>query len=278
MDYDFTPFLTFWRTHELVFINDLYTDLIGALPSYTRLPREQLVASIARKNRLWQQLLLTGDHTPILERTRALVQQRTGDQFPLIEMIKTGDLYRDHLWRLLHHFYASAPLSLTAIDQIEHWTRVDRDVILSAYSDELQRTHLALSEQIALLEQQASLIHDLSTPLIPIAAHIVALPLVGTIDAARLQQVLEALLEGIVNYRAHVAIIDLTGVALVDTFVAQGLVRAAHASTLLGAQIIVTGIRPEVAQTLVGLGVSLGGIITRATLQDAIAYALRAQR
>jgi rsbT co-antagonist protein RsbR len=86
--------------------------------------------------------------------------------------------------------------------------------------------------------------------------------------------VLETLLEGIAGSGASVAILDITGVALVDTQVANALIRAAQAVNLLGAQVVLTGIRPEVAQTLVGLGVELGGIVTRSSLQSGIAYAL----
>ena len=100
------------------------------------------------------------------------------------------------------------------------------------------------------------------------------MPLIGTVDARRAQDVLDTLLHGIAESKAEVAILDITGVPLVDAQVANGLVRAAHAVQLLGAQVVLTGIRPEVAQTLVGLGVDLSGIITRSTVQSGIAYAL----
>jgi rsbT co-antagonist protein RsbR len=99
------------------------------------------------------------------------------------------------------------------------------------------------------------------------------MPLVGAVDSQRAQQVLSALLEGIAGSRARVAILDITGVAVVDTQVANALIRAAQAVKLLGAQVVLTGIRPEVAQTLVGLGADLSGIITRSSLQSGIAYA-----
>ncbi len=107
------------------------------------------------------------------------------------------------------------------------------------------------------------------------AEHVMVMPLIGTMDSRRAQQVIDALLKGISESRAHVAIIDITGVPIVDTQVANGLIRAAQAVKLLGAQVVLTGIRPEVAQTLVGLGADLSGLITRGTLQDGIAYALK---
>lgn len=133
-------------------------------------------------------------------------------------------------------------------------------------------------QQEELIRSQTALLHELSTPLIPISDSVLVMPLIGAIDSLRAQQVVETLLDGITSSGAQVAIIDITGVPVVDTQVAHGLLRAAQAATLVGAQIILTGIRPEVAQTLVQLGVSLGNIVTHSTLQHGIAYALRTQR
>lgn len=130
----------------------------------------------------------------------------------------------------------------------------------------------ALQEQVIAAQQAA--LRELSTPLIPIAEGVVAMPLIGSIDSSRAQAVVETLLTGTAELRAHTTIIDITGVPVVDTQVANALLRAAQAVKLLGAKVILTGIRPEVAQTLVGLGVDLGGIITRGTLQSGIAEAL----
>lgn len=131
----------------------------------------------------------------------------------------------------------------------------------------------AAFQQQVIAAQQAAL-RELSTPLIPIADGVVVMPLIGSIDSSRAQQVIEALLNGVAELRAQTTIIDITGVPIVDTQIANALIRAAQAVKLLGAQAILTGIRPEVAQTLVGLGVDLGGIITRSTLQSGIAEAL----
>lgn len=123
------------------------------------------------------------------------------------------------------------------------------------------------------IEAQAAALRELSTPLIPLANGVVAMPLIGSIDTARAQQVLEGLLTGVAEQHARVAILDITGVPIVDTQVANVLLQAAQAVRLLGAQVILTGIRPEVAQTLVGLGVDLRGIVTLSTLQSGITYA-----
>ena len=130
----------------------------------------------------------------------------------------------------------------------------------------------ALQQQV--IEAQRAAIRELSTPLIPISDTAVIMPLVGAIDSARAQQIIDTLLEGVAAYRAEMAIVDITGVQVVDTQVADALVRAAQAVRLLGAQVILTGIKPQVAQTLVQLGVSLAGIRTTGTLQTSVRLAL----
>jgi len=129
-------------------------------------------------------------------------------------------------------------------------------------------------ETEALARQQAEMLAELSTPLIPISDDAVVLPLIGAVDEQRAAQVLEALLSGISGRRARIAILDITGVPVVDMQVAEAFIRAARAVRLLGAQMVITGVRPGVAQILVGLGVELSGILTLSTLQSGIAYAL----
>jgi anti-anti-sigma factor len=131
----------------------------------------------------------------------------------------------------------------------------------------------ALHEQI--IEAQRAALRELSTPLIPVSNDVVIMPLIGTIDTGRAQQVMETLLEGVARYQATLAILDITGVSVVDTQVAQALISAAQAVRLLGAKVMLTGIQPQIAQTLVHLGVDLGSVETRGSLQSGIAYALR---
>jgi rsbT co-antagonist protein RsbR len=101
------------------------------------------------------------------------------------------------------------------------------------------------------------------------------MPLIGAIDAGRAQQVLEALLEGVNASRAKVVILDITGVAVVDTHVASWLIQAARAVRLLGTDVILTGIRPHVAQSVVALGIDMRGIVTHGTLQSGILFAMQ---
>jgi rsbT co-antagonist protein RsbR len=135
-----------------------------------------------------------------------------------------------------------------------------------------EEERFALQQQV--IEAQRAAIRELSTPLIPISDTAVIMPLVGAIDSTRAQQIIDTLLEGVATYRADMAIVDITGVQVVDTQVANALVRAAQAVRLLGAQVILTGIKPQVAQTLVQLGVNLEGIRTTGSLQTGVRLAL----
>ena len=122
--------------------------------------------------------------------------------------------------------------------------------------------------------QQLELL-ELSTPVVELWENILALPLVGTLDSARTQVVMESLLQKIVDSGASIAIIDITGVPTVDTLVAQHLLKTVAATRLMGADCIISGIRPQIAQTIVHLGVDLGEVTTKATLADAFRVALQ---
>jgi rsbT co-antagonist protein RsbR len=128
-------------------------------------------------------------------------------------------------------------------------------------------------EAVIVRQQQEML--ELSTPVVELWTGILALPLIGTLDSARTQIVMQNLLEAIVARGADLAIIDITGVPTVDTLVAQHLLKTVAAARLMGAECIISGIRPQIAQTIIHLGVDLGPVITKAKLADALRLALR---
>jgi len=141
---------------------------------------------------------------------------------------------------------------------------------LGLYSTEVYQKR---REGIIARQQQELL--ELSTPVVQLWDDVLALPLIGTLDSARTQMVMENLLQRIVETGSAIAIIDITGVPLVDTLVAQHLLKTVAAARLMGAECIISGIRPQIAQTIVHLGVSLGDVTTKATLADAFAVALQ---
>lgn len=135
-----------------------------------------------------------------------------------------------------------------------------------AQAEEAQRQQLLLA--------QAQAIQELSTPLIPVTDEILVMPIIGTVDTVRAKQITEAILRGVSESRARFVILDITGVLVVDTAVAGALLRTAHAARLLGTEVIITGIRPEIAQTLVQIEANFERLVTRGTLQSGIAFAL----
>jgi PAS domain S-box-containing protein len=125
-----------------------------------------------------------------------------------------------------------------------------------------------------LLAGQEATLRELATPLLPLNEDTIVMPLVGTIDSVRAQMVMETLLEGVANYQADTVILDITGVKVVDTQVADAIIRAARAVRLLGARVLLTGVSPAIAMTLVHLAADMHDIVTLSNLQAGIAYAL----
>jgi rsbT co-antagonist protein RsbR len=133
-------------------------------------------------------------------------------------------------------------------------------------------TYSAAREQI--IADQAESVLELSTPVVSLWDGIIGVPLIGTLDSARTQLVMEKMLDALVATGAEHAVIDITGVPTVDTEVAQHLLKTVMAARLLGAECTISGIRPQIAHTIVSLGIEFGDIATKATLRDALAYAL----
>jgi len=162
-------------------------------------------------------------------------------------------------------------LGTDANGQFEELRRADELLDrLGLYTTEVHQK----SREAVILRQQQDML-ELSTPVVKLWDGILALPMIGTLDSARTQVVMETLLQRIVETGTEVAILDITGVPTVDTLTAQHLIKTVTAARLMGAECIISGIRPQIAQTIVHLGVDLGDVITKATLADAFAVALR---
>ncbi|MEH1056105.1 STAS domain-containing protein [Micromonospora sp. CPCC 206171] len=153
-----------------------------------------------------------------------------------------------------------------------------RDVL--AFNDVVDQMGLSTFETYVqaregLIADQAEQLLELSTPVVKIWDGVVAVPLVGTLDSARAQVVMERLLQTLVDTGSPYAIIDITGVPAVDTQVAQHILKTVVAARLMGADCIISGIRPQIAQTIVALGIEFGDIATKASLADALRHVLR---
>ncbi|HEX2717204.1 MAG TPA: STAS domain-containing protein [Gemmatimonadaceae bacterium] len=162
---------------------------------------------------------------------------------------------------------AGADASALADEMWGATTLLDR---LGLYTTEVYQK----SREEVINRQQSDML-ELSTPVVKLWDGVLALPLIGTLDSRRTQIVMESLLERIVETGAETAIIDITGVPTVDTLVAQHLIKTVTAARLMGTECIISGIRPQIAQTIVHLGVDLSGIVTKSTLADAFRFALQ---
>ncbi|PLT33561.1 RsbT co-antagonist protein RsbRA [Bacillus sp. V5-8f] len=147
---------------------------------------------------------------------------------------------------------------------IEKWLTPMNNEIIHVYSQTWEKT----------VSLQKIALQELSAPLIPVLEGITVMPLVGTIDTERAKQIMENLLNGVVKHRSEVVLIDITGVPVVDTMVAHHIIQAAEAVRLVGAKCMLCGIRPEIAQTIVNLGINLNEIITKNSLKKGVEAAL----
>lgn len=139
----------------------------------------------------------------------------------------------------------------------------------------LQTTEAFINVREQLIARQQQELMELSTPVVKLWEGILALPIIGTLDSARTQVVMESLLQAVVQTNSRFAIIDITGVPTVDTLVAQHLLKTITAARLMGAECVISGVRPQIAQTIVHLGIDLSQVITKAKLSDAFALALQ---
>jgi rsbT co-antagonist protein RsbR len=198
------------------------------------------------------------------------------------------------VWEPLGAQLASAGMSLESVTRlIDRTEEIIIEHLAPSYSDDVTMTaqlHGRINEicraaratmftaftatREATIRAQSAALQELSAPIIPIYGGVLVLPLIGTIDTQRAAAIMETLLEGVAARNARVVLLDITGVPVVDTSVAHHLIQAARAVRLLGAEIVLVGIRPEIAQTIVQLGVDLSGIATMADLQGGVAYAL----
>ena len=201
---------------------------------------------------------------------------------------ESADDYEATMQEVLEHGFWQGLLSLRTAqgEMVEcHVTRFavrdEKNNIVSIAAilrnlSEQQRAEQERQElQDQLIQAQQNAIRELSSPLIPLSKNLLLMPLIGSIDSNRAQMIMETLLEGVAHYQADKTIVDITGVSVVDTQVANAIVQAAQAIKLLGAQTILTGIGPTMAQTLIHLGADLSSIVTYGNLQQGIAAAMQ---
>lgn len=269
---------SFWRDQGDAAIERLCDD-IAALntPTYTGMPHAQLLDLTQNIVRAWQRALEADGPEPLIDFARETTLQRAADSADITEVMQVVDVTRKHIWGVMAQMYAAGDWDMDLVEKVEGWLHEERKTIVGSYEQTWQEAQARLAEREQAIEAQSQLIQQLSTPIVPIHEGILVLPLVGAVDPRRATQIMEAVLDKIVEYQADVLILDITGVPVVDTSVANYIIQMARAVTLLGSQVVLVGIGSEVAQTIVQLGVDLRNITTLANLQAGIGYALALQ-
>ncbi len=208
-----------------------------------------------------------GEYGTVLRLLDDISLTRTRQGFSPSETATYVFSLKDTLLAFLQKEYAGAPEILNA-------EVIRLSQLLDTFGLRTFEAYVRGREEIIHRQQQELL--ELSTPVIKVWEGVLTLPLIGTLDSARTQVVMESLLQQIVATGASIAILDISGVPAVDTLVAQHLLKTVAATRLMGAECIISGIRPEIAQTMVGLGVDLSGVRTKGSMADALKEALKA--
>jgi rsbT co-antagonist protein RsbR len=219
--------------------------------------------------------LESGSDAPVITQLAEVGADRAQSGYTIDDILMVITYMRDFIWEHVNEFISGGAAWLPAdARELEDLTYTLSRTLMLGYSQTYEQVMAAMAQQAAEIEAQRYTIRELGTPILPLYEGVIALPLVGAIDSYRATQVLERLLEAISAKQADIVILDITGVPVVDTGVANYLLQTARAAQLIGAQVVLVGIGAEIAQTLVQLGVNLAQLKVYANLQAGISYAL----
>jgi rsbT co-antagonist protein RsbR len=233
--------------------------------AYAAVPPEQLLVRMDRVVDAVYRSIAQGDASVMEKYINASVRERVQERYAMQEIQTFFTILRELILNLLSSGYEDEPaLYRSSHRQFEDLIHRARQTSFAVYLE-------VFEEQ---MEAQQRTLAELSTPVIKVYENVLVLPLVGAIDTERAHRIMEDLLVGITEHQAEMVILDITGVPLVDTAVANHLLQTIKAARLLGTRSILVGIRGEVAQALVHLQVDLVGVVTRSNLQAGIEYAL----
>lgn len=271
---DIDRFITLWRAEQEAFTRELASGLAQNSSFYGGLAPEMLYTLTDRLVSTCIAALEQDKPELLQDYTREASLERASEQIALTELLNVVERLRAQIWSLLGRLYTAGDWDIDLVHQLEGLLHGASRMLASGYTSQLGEAWARLAQREEEVHAQSRIIQELSTPIVPIAEGVLVLPLVGAVDSRRATQVMEAALEQIVSHQAEVLILDITGVPVVDTGVANHLLQMARAVTLLGAQVILVGIGAEIAQTIVQLGLDLRSITTMANLQAGIAHAL----
>ncbi|HEY1013735.1 MAG TPA: STAS domain-containing protein [Herpetosiphonaceae bacterium] len=255
----------YYRQHEQEIVARITADLRRELPSYASLPAADVAARLNAALPPFAADLDDDAPHRFSDFWQALSYQRAQEGMPLAALLGSLMVGTQGMITNLKEAQAGDPEAQMAL--VEKAYAISAQGIAGVYNGYDQ------ANQDVIAAQQSTLA-EVSTPIVPIFEGILVLPIVGAVHSQRASQIMEALLEGISAHSADVVIMDITGVPVVDTGIANYLLQAARAARLLGSQVVLVGISAEIAQTIVQLGIDLSGITTRSNLQEGMAHAL----
>lgn len=265
------------RANEEAIFTEVVKRVKAQSEHYAAVPDEQLRASfaafLAGLTELWE----SGRDDGLRAYAQRVSQQRVPAGFRISEIQRGFGTLKEIVRPYLEREYAGdLPAFFSAFRQLDEGF----STFIYTFSDAYAKTQ---AEEIAKLQedviaQQRRAIAELSTPVLQVWEGVLVLPIIGAVDSDRVRQIMEALLTRIVETQSEIVILDITGVPMVDTAVANHLIKTVQAARMLGARSIVTGLSPRVAQTVVELGVDLGDITTCANLRAGLEMALSVKR
>lgn len=254
-----------------------FTDeLRNRYANYTAMDRAVLLQAVTTSLKTLIHAIGTGDLKPFLDHARSIGKARASSGFIAADMFGALNELRRIAWHLIEDFNREhQTVTVNHVRRLEDIIHAFGQELLTSFSVMYRDVQLQINDQAAQITAQQQTIRELSTPILPLYEGILVVPLVGVIDSFRAGQIMERLLTTIAERQSDIVIIDITGVPVIDTAVANYFLQTARAAQLIGAQVILVGIGPEIAQTLGHLGVDLSGIQVGATLQTGIELAFQ---
>ncbi|MEF3273109.1 MAG: STAS domain-containing protein [Chloroflexus sp.] len=276
MDSIYTAFQDFLLNRRDTMLTELAERVRQHSPAYARSEQEELSATIGATIESLAEAIGTQDMLPFIAHAEALGEMRALLGFELTDVLVAINSFRTLIWEALEMFARERPdCTIADAHFIENMIEQFKRAMVTSFNATYTQIHYQLRDQVAQIVAQQQTIRELSTPILPLYEGILVLPLIGAIDSRRANQIMERLLTVIAEHQSDIVIIDITGVPVIDTAVASYLLQTARAAQLIGAQVILVGIGPEIAQTIVQLGVDLSRIAIGANLQSGIELAFR---
>lgn len=274
MSTELQQFATFLKEHTDTFVIDFMAQLEQLGPTYQAEDLANLRIQASSSFFALADSIEKNDLKGLAAYCQNASHQRVNAGYTIEELLQAIQVLRNLVLGQLDRFLRDRqPWSPKQVSYLEDFLHIFNGNFLIAFGDRLKQMQENITRMEDELDSQMRTIRELGTPILPVHEGIIVLPIVGMLDSARANQVMENLLVAITDFQADMVIMDITGVPVVDTSVANYLLQTTKAVNLVGAHVILVGIGSEIAQTMVQLGVDLSTITTLANLQEGLQYA-----